>query len=1099
MSGEMISFDVVIRATDQVTRSGYRVEHLLVRRMRSGKQRNDKSRTSDAILHVWILQHLRMFPPFPKPEFTPILECMNQRVFICFLSFSHAFLVKAAEPVNFSRDVLPILSENCLSCHGPDDSNRKADLRLDLREAATHENKEGIAALVPGSPEKSELFKRVISKDPDEIMPTPKSHKRPLNEKQKAILAQWITEGAPWGKHWAFEKPQKAPLPEKCDNPVDAFVYARLRQEGLTPSPEAEPHTLLRRLTLDLHGLPPNESEVDAFLSDRSTDAWERAVERLLASPHFGERMAMWWLDVARYADTDGFQSDSTRSNWPWRDWVTDAFNTNQPFDRFTIEQFAGDLLPNPSVSQRLATCFHRNHMTNGEGGRDPEESRVDYVIDRVNTTGTAFLGLTLGCTQCHNHKFDPITQKDYYSLTAFFNSIDETGAAGSGAKPFLETKSTHAQTALNEAAQTVQEYERAERNARHSAEQKFAKDLPAILKSTSSSFQEWSPLPAVTLASTEGTILTQSRDFIIHAAGPNPNQDEYRITSKTDLKRITGIKLEILPEVIEGKAVLSRGKSGEFIITDIKVQVRQSGKTEVRDILLKNAVADFSADKKPNGGYGDIKDTLDDDPRNGWSTKGAPQDAVHTAVFELAEPLVLDPDEELLVELRQRSTLGDANVAQYRLSVSDQLGATVKGLKPGPLQRITENSVTTESDLSADLRKQLFETYLEDYPPYIKSRNSLEKAKSQAAEFKTATGPLKVMVLEDQKEPRDTFVLIRGVWDKHGDKVAPGVPMSIAPWPEGAPANRLGLAQWVVSKDNPLTARVVVNQLWQLLFGNGLVRTPEDFGLQGERPTHPELLDWLAVEFMESGWNIKHLLTLIATSRVYRESSSITPEALDRDPANRLLARAPRYRLPSWMLRDSALRVSGLLNTSLGGPPSRPYQPKGVWEELFMGRFKYEPSLGSTQYRRTLYAFWRRSIAPTFLFDSAQRRVCEVRTNRTNTPLQALTLLNDETFREASRVLALRTISSAADAEARLTWLGKQILNRAPNREEMPSLQQTLNAALLHYRNHPEDAQKVLDSGQHVQPNESQMSEVAAYSIVASLLLNLDEAITHE
>ena len=1001
--------------------------------------------------------------------------------------------------MNFSRDVLPILSENCLSCHGPDDSNRKADLRLDLRDAATKENKDGVAALVPGSPEKSELFKRVISKDPDEIMPTPKSHKRPLTEKQRAILSQWITEGAPWGKHWAFEKPQKAPLPEKHKNPVDAFVYARLKKEGLTPSPEAEPHTQLRRITLDLHGLPPSEAEMDAFLSDRAADAWDRAVERLLASPHYGERMAMWWLDVARYADTDGFQSDSTRSNWPWRDWVTNAFNTNQPFDRFTIEQFAGDLLPNPSVSQRLATCFHRNHMTNGEGGRDPEESRVDYVIDRINTTGTAFLGLTLGCTQCHNHKFDPITQKDYYSLTAFFNSIDETGAAGSGAKPFLETKSPYAQTALNEAARTVQEYERAESNARRAAEQKFARDLPGILKSTNQSFREWRPLPAINLTSSEGTILTQSPDFIIHATGPNPNQDEYRMTSKSDLTRITGLKLEVLPELIEGKARLSRGKSGEFIITDIKVQVRQSGKTEVRDILVKNAVSDFSTDKKSNGGYGDIKDTLDDDPRNGWSTKGAPQDAIHSAVFELAEPLLLEPDEELLIELRQRSTLGDANVSQYRLYASDQLGATVKGLKAGPLQCIADSAIISESELTADLRKQLFESYLEDYPPYVKLRTLLEKAKAQAAEFKTATGPLKVMVLEDQKEPRDTFVLIRGVWDKHGDKVFPNVPLSIAPLPDGTPANRLGLAQWVVSKDNPLTARVIVNQLWQILFGTGLVRTPEDFGLQGERPTHPELLDWLAVEFMESGWNVKHLLKLIATSKVYRESSAITPETLERDPANQLLARAPRYRLPSWMLRDAALRVSGLLNTSIGGPPNRPYQPKGVWEELFMGRFKYEPSLGSAQYRRTLYAFWRRSIAPTFLFDSAQRRVCEVRSNRTNTPLQALTLLNDETFREASRVLALRAISSAPDAEARLSWLAKQILNRELRPEEGPSLHKTLNTAMLHYRNHREDARKVLDSGQYVQPNESQMSDVAAYSIVASMLLNLDEAISHE
>jgi hypothetical protein len=1001
--------------------------------------------------------------------------------------------------VVFSRDILPVLSENCLSCHGPDESTRKADLRLDLREKAILENKSGSTAIVPNAPEKSELFKRITSTDPDEVMPTPKSHKARLTKKQTDMFRQWISEGAPWGKHWAFELPRNTPPPGHAPNPVDAFVRAKLKEEGLGPSPQADPHTLLRRISFDLTGLPPTNAELNGFLADTSPQAWQKAVERLLASPHYGERMAMWWLDVARYSDTDGFQSDSTRTNWPWRDWVTDAFNANVPFDRFTVEQFAGDLLPNATESQRIATCFHRNHMANGEGGRDPEESRVDYVIDRVNTTGTAFLGLTLGCTQCHNHKFDPITQADYYGMNAFFNSIAETGAAGSAAKPIIETKSARATAALQEANQTAQEFQRAQALARGEAEKAFAEALPQILQTASPNFLEWRPVTATSLTSNEGTLLSQQPDGLIQAEGPNPNQDEYRISARIPLGRITGLKLEIIPHSRDGQLRLSRGRSGEFILTDIKVQVRQKGRSELRDILVHGAVADFSADKKANGGYGEVKDTLDDDPRNGWSTKGSPQDIPHAAVFEFAEPLTLAEDEELLLELRQRSTLGDANIGSFKVYATDQLGQTVKSLKQGALQALAESSVRTEAELNAELRKRLLENYLEDFEPYVRARKETERANAQAAEMKAASGTLKVMVLEDEKTPRDTFVLVRGVWDKHGEKVGPDVPAAIAPWPENEPRNRLGLANWIVSKNNPLTARVIVNQLWQLMFGSGLVRSPEDFGLQGEHPTHPELLDWLAVEFIESGWDVKRLLTLLATSDTYRQSSAVSSELLERDPSNRLLARAPRFRLPSWMLRDAALQSSGLLNSSVGGPPHRPYQPKGVWEELFMGRFKYDPSMGPAQYRRTLYAFWRRSIAPTFLFDSAQRRVCEVRTNRTNTPLQALTLLNDETFREASRVLALNALSAGPDDQARLHWLSSQILSRLPKPMEYPLLQKTLTAARSHYAAHPDDAMKVLNCGQAAQGPVEKQPEVAAYAVVSSLLLNLDEAITHE
>ena len=1016
----------------------------------------------------------------------------------CLSMLLAAPLVCAAAPVNFSREVLPILSENCLSCHGQDEGHRKAGLRLDLREGATAEH-DGVRAVVPGKPEASDLMARIVSTDRDELMPPPKSHKLPLTAEQVDVLRRWIAEGAVWGKHWAFEKPEKAKLPVSTAHPIDAFVLERLQKEKLTPAAEASKHTLLRRVSFDLTGLPPTPDEVAAFEQDGSPEAFAKVVKRLLDSPHFGERMAMWWLDAARYADTDGFQSDADRRNWPWRDWVVGAFNANMRFDQFTVEQFAGDLLPAATPEQKLATCFHRNHMTNGEGGRDPEESRVDYVLDRVNTIGTTWLGLTLGCTQCHSHKFDPISQADYYGLTAFFNSIDEDGKAGGGAKPYLSYQSPLAARAVAEAQQLVEERKPTEARARAAAEKPFSEWLAVRVAEVRGSFSAWHVLKATALESIEGTQLAQVDDGAILAGGPNPNQDDYRFITTVKLPRITGLKLEVLPHASHSEGKYSRGKSGEFILTDIKLQVRRNGSSQIRDITLSSAVADFSADKKKNDNYGDVKDTLDDDPRNGWTTKGATNTEPHVAVYALAEPLVLVADEELVVELRQRSTLGDANIGRFRLSATDQPGETVRSVQAAPLEDLAVAKVSDVAEIEAKLRARLLEQFLEEHPPYREAKGALDRANRQLAEVKKAAGKVNTMVLAERKEPRDTFVLVRGVWDKHGDKVERGILPAIAAWPANEEKSRLGLARWVVSRENPLTARVVVNHLWQMLFGVGLVRTPEDFGLQGERPTHPELLDWLAVEFMESGWDVKHLLTVIATSVTYRQDSAVSEALLARDPQNRLLARGPRFRLPSWMLRDSALRVSGLLNPALGGPPVKPYQPEGVWEEMFMGRFKYEPSEGAAQYRRTLYAFWRRAIAPTFLFDNAQRRTCEVRNARTNTPLQALTLLNDETYLEASRALATQMLHQPGDAIARLQFLTRCVLSRAATDREVAVLQRELDRARTHYHAHPDDAAKFLQLGQTAPDAKLNAAELAAHTVVASLALNLDETISHE
>ncbi len=1004
----------------------------------------------------------------------------------------------AAEPtVRFSRDILPLLSDNCFHCHGPDEKNRKADLRLDTREAAT-EVRDGSAAILPGKPESSLLMERILSKDPDEIMPPPKAH-RTLTPTQIELFRRWIAEGAPWGKHWAFEKIQRpqvpaAPSAESVRNPIDAFVQSRLASENLTPAPAAAPHALLKRLAFDLTGLPPSEPMAARFLKNPTPEAADALAVELLRSPAYGERMAMWWLDAARYSDTDGYQSDATRNNWPWRDWVVDAFNRNHRFDQFTLEQFAGDLLPNATPEQQLATCFHRNHMANGEGGRDPEESRVDYVIDRVNTVGTLWLGLTLGCTQCHSHKFDPISHKDYYSLSAFFNSIDEDGKAGGGAKPFLPYRSPHAATPIAQAGEFLAEKKKAEQDARTRAQTRFAPWLGKQIQSVHPGFTAWTPLTGTT-ESVEGTLLQQDPTGVITASGPNPRQDDYRLTSASTRFPITGLKLEILPSATAG---CGRSETGNFILTDVKLQVRRRATAQIREISIARAVADTESDPKKHRGYGKVADVLDDDPRNGWSIFDANPAEPHTALFELAEPLQLQEDEELVFELRHRSTEGNANIRAFRLLATAEPGLAVRKIGPTPLELLAKSGAKSESDLEPDLRDALVDEFLASATDYQPAVAELRRAERQVDEFKKAANPLNVMVLAERKEPRDTHVLIRGNWEKKGDKVQPDTLPAIAPWPADQPKTRAGLARWVVSRENPLTARVVANHLWQLCFGVGLVRTPEDFGLQGERPTHPELLDWLAMELIENGWDLQHVLRLITSSHTYRQSAQASEALLTKDPDNRLLARAPRFRLPSWMLRDAALAYSGLLNPLQGGPPVRPYQPEGVWEEITMGRFHYEPSQGAAQYRRTLYAFWRRSAAPTFLFDSAQRRVCEVQTPRTNTPLHALTLLNDETQLEAARILAQNILSSQNSEETRIQSLYSRVLFRTPTAKETAAARGFLQNALTHYVQNPADAAHLLRNGQsplaaHIPP-----PQIAAHMLLASMVLNLDETLSH-
>jgi hypothetical protein len=997
-----------------------------------------------------------------------------------------------ADEIDFNRDIRPILSDNCLSCHGFDKSSRKAGLRLDEREGATADLGDGLVAILPGHPEMSALMHRVRAKDIDEVMPPPDSHKKPLSEDQVALLDRWIAQGAEWGAHWAFENPVKANVPVG-NYPIDYFVQSRLQSKGLKPASAAARHTLTRRLSFDLTGLPPTEDDYQLQTGE--------LINRLLESPHFGERMTMWWLDNARYSDTDGYQADATRSNWPWRDWVIDSFNQNKPFDQFSLEQFAGDLLPDATPEQRLATCFHRNHMTNGEGGRDPEQSRVDYVLDRVNTMGTVWMGLTLGCTQCHDHKFDPISQADYYSLTAYFNSIDEDGSAGGAAKPYLKYRSPNAQPAVREASALLESSEAKLAELKLAAQPAFQSWLEEQKRTVGNGFQAWTSLVPLAFVTAEGTQLTADSAQIVTASPSSlpPRQDDYTVKLETpELDRIAGLQLEIFSHPTHKAERYSHAEDGEFLLTNIKVNVRKSGSTQVRDIALTSAVADATG-KGRYAKTNNVSGTLDDDPRTGWTTRTIDTQKIHRAVLALEEPLILAADEELDITLMHRSLDPGRLIGRFRLSATSQWGEAVRSLASMPMEQL-HHTVIEQAEISDSLRERLLDQFLEGDVVWQDATRRHQQIKRQEVDAKKAAADLNVMVLAERKNPRKTHILVRGEWDKHGDEVPRAVLPAVLPWAVEDVPSRLELAQWIVSPDNPLTARVIVNQLWQLFFGAGLVRTPNDFGLQGESPTHPQLLDWLAIEFVESGWDVKHLVRTIVNSETYRQDSATSPEALELDPENRLLARGARFRLPSWMLRDAKLRASGLLNATVGGPPVYPWQPPGIWQDQFMGRFTYRPSLGNAQNRRTIYAFWRRTSAPTFLFDNAMRRSCEVEARRTNTPLQALTLLNDTTALEAAREIADRAIGDSPDnATRQIEFIFRRVLGRLPTTDEHTVLLREYSRAMEFYVEQPGEAARFTKAGQLPPTDDGVVVITASAMLVANLIFNLDEAITHE
>lgn len=1001
------------------------------------------------------------------------------------------------QDIDFNRDIRPILAENCFHCHGPDPSTRKADLRLDDEAAA----KESV--ILVGNSAESELIQRLVSSDPDEKMP-PENFGKKLTIKQIELLKNWIDGGAKWAKHWSFVSPANAPLPavsnaEWTRNPIDHFVLAALDREQLKPSAKADRITLARRVAFDLTGLPPESGHLNRFLADESEDAYEKFVDELLASRHYGERMAMPWLDAARYADSDGYQADATRQNWPWRDWVIEAYNANMPFDQFTIEQFAGDLLNDATQEQILATCFHRNHMHNGEGGRDPEESRIEYVRDRVNTIGTVWLGLTLECAQCHSHKYDPIAQSEYYSLNAFFNSIDETGKAGGGAAPFLRYQSPFVAEGRNDAARWLQQMDQKLREIRTEELAGFDAWInnQKMMIAASGGHRSWKSFDAIRMVTTASTQLRQN-DGIFEVVGPDPRHDDYLITITPQLPRITGMKLTVLPSAAAaGK--LSHFSDGHIILTNLKIRHRSADGRQERDLTIGATAASYEA-RNSGRVYGPVSTVLDDDPRTGWMTTGSAADETKTATFVFAQPVVLANGESLVVELRQRSLRGFSNLQKFRLEFTDEPEPAAKSIGKTPLEEVAQLIFKDEQvvkELPAELQRQLQTQFLADRRRVQAAQAEVEKAKRRRAHYDSAAQPQNVTVLKERDKPRDTHLLVRGIWNNKGDSVDQSVPSAIRSTNPSA-KNRLELAKWLVSRDHPLTSRVAVNRFWQMYFAFGLVRTPGDFGTQGEPPTHPLLLDWLAVEFMESGWDVQHMQRLIVTSATYQQTSDIGSELLKRDPQNRLLARATRFRLPSWMIRDAALAVSGLLTRRIGGPPVFAFQPEGAWLDATMGRFRYEPSVGSDLHRRSIYTFWRRSVGPTGMFDASKRRVCEVRSIRTNTPLHALNLMNDETFVEVSTAIAQAAVATNESVEHRVASVFRTILSRNPTTAESAILRQQYAQHVREYTDRKTDS-----SAEHLENEGSGMNlrsaESAAISMLATTIMNLDEAITHE
>ena len=1038
----------------------------------------------------------------------------------------------AAAPVSFNREILPILSNNCFACHGPDEKARKTRFHFDSKDAAFI--KDGV--IVPGHAQDSLLIQHITSTDPEERMPPPDSG-RSLTDKQIDLLKRWIDQGAKWDTHWAYVAPQRAEPPVIARagwarTPIDRFIAARLEREGLAPSPEADPETLLRRVTYDLTGLPPTPAEIDSFLADRAPDAYERRVDALLQSAHYGERMAMPWLDASRYADTHGYHIDSLREMWPWRDWVIEAFNRNEPFDQFVIEQLAGDELPNATREQKIASGFNRNHMINFEGGAIAEEYRVEYVIDRVEATSSAFMGLTMGCARCHTHKYDPITQREFYQFFAFFNSVPEQGLDGrtGNAAPVLLLPS-------------------------HDQQQRL-ESLDAAIAAKQAALTDAIVGPLQT--AWEDTVATDAASAMVAAVDGEGLVAHYELDG--NFSDVSGHHLH--GRTITGEPTFDSGQIGRAVSFDGDTEVSFGNPAPLdRADRFSLAVWLRGRGKLPVN----VFQKLEAGPhRRGldWRLDDVELVGIQRWAARLTVTLASDlPGSAIQLRTRDRLTLGD----WYHLALTYDGSGKAAGLRlfvngaPADVE-VVNDTLTGPAVTTAPLRvgnrglgvpfvgqlddlrvydrvltRPEIDLLATDYPVRVVLSGVLGKrSKDDSAKlrdyFLTHAAPLALrasatelkalrierdafaktitttMVMSDLDKPRDTFVLGRGDYRNPGEKVEPNIPAMLGSLPDGAPRTRLTLARWLVDPKNPLTARVAVNRFWQSYFGLGIVKTQEDFGVQGDPPSHPELLDWLATEFVRSGWDVRAMQRLIVTSAVYRQASKVTPALLERDPENRLLARGPRLRLPAELIRDTALAAAGLLDDRIGGPSVLPYQPANLWDEMAFGEGfsgqRYEQSHGRDLYRRGMYTLWKRTVPPASLaaFDAPSREKCTARRGQTNTPLQALALMNDPTYVEASRALAQRALlEGGTSTNRRLGYAFRLATARTPTGKEIDVLRRLLEGRLAAFRKDPAAAAKLLEVGESPRDRRLDPVEHAAWTTVASVILNLDETVTKQ
>ncbi len=1044
------------------------------------------------------------------------------------------------QPVDFTRDIRPILEQHCYECHSA--RKTKGSLRLDIRDRALAGGMTG-PLLVPRDSEQSLLVRRLLGLDHEDRMPLDED---PLPADQIALIQRWIDEGAAWpespaagttqaasaghqdeAKHWAYVSPKRPPLPPVQDTkwprtPIDRFILARLEREGLHPSHEASKEALLRRVTLDLTGLPPTLDEIDAFLADTRPDAYDRVVDRLLASPHYGERWALPWLDLARYADSHGYEKDDLRTMWKYRDWVIDALNRDEPFDQFTIDQIAGDMLPAPTQAQLIATGFHRNTLLNQEGGIDIEEARWETLVDRVGTTGTVWLGTTIACAQCHDHKYDPISQRDFYRMLAFFDNGEYKVHGQQGGDHWIAEPEIDLPTPEQAAARDKLQAELTSlKETLAAGGPDAAAQEAAWERAIAEAGRAWTTLTPVSAHAAHGTTLTVLPDGSVLASGAEPLVETYTVRATMPAGRVTALRLEAMPDPKLPQGGPGRDYYGNFVLTSLSAAISSPSSAGQTQLIFS------SVEDNDHVGGSESQQIIEPpaEPKRardlppGWSIN-ATRDTTRLprqAVLLLKAPLDVAEGTSLTVSLDFRGTAVAQALGRFRLSVTgspDPL--TVVSVSPE-----THAAIAVPPDARSEEQRDLVaKTYRATAPSLKPTRDRIEQLEKQI----DALGIVTAQVLRERAsfERPSTFFRNRGSYMSKGERVYAGTPEVLPGLPDDAMPNRLGLARWLVSEENPLTARVTVNRAWEAFFGRGIVETSEDFGMQGAPPSHPELLDWLATELVRLKWSMKSLHRLIVTSAAYRQDAAATPELLERDPYNRLIARGPRFRLDAEMIRDVTLAASGLLSSKIGGPSVFPPQPEGIWDNPYSDA-KWVTSSGEDRYRRGLYTFIRRTSPYPSLttFDATSREQCTVRRVRTNTPLQALVTLNDEAFFEAARALAHRMLTEVAPADpsptlaaeraggqddpatasppassldrARAEYGFRLCTSRRPSSEEVDRIVRSYRNELALFRKDPAAAARVL----RTQPGAPDAAERAAWTLVTNALLNLDETVS--